>query len=77
MFFFFFFFFFFESTLFTKDCLLFVHCSPPNRTLANMTSFSHAYVSSDLLIILFKLNDALSYIIRFKTEQNKIYLELQ
>ena len=30
------------------DCLPFVYCSPPNRTLVNMTSFSHSYVKSYL-----------------------------
>ena len=27
-------------------CLPFVYCSTPNRTLVNMTSFSHSYVRS-------------------------------
>ena len=30
------------------DCLPFVSCSSPNRTLVNMTSFSHSYVRSYL-----------------------------
>ena len=46
--FFFFFFFFFESILYKMGSLPFVYCSPPNRTLGNMTSFSHSYMRSYL-----------------------------
>ena len=38
----------FRENRLKMDCLPFVHCSPPNRTLVNMTSFSHSYVRSYL-----------------------------